>query len=65
MDRAESPIISRVHLASLFRHDGVPVFMLQLGVAFGRAKTPGRESISDQRFIDYFGSSPDASGIGP
>lgn len=52
---------SATAVASLFRHDGVPVFMLQLGVAFGRAKTPGRESISDQRFIDYFGSSPDAT----
>lgn len=52
---------SATAVASLFRHDGVPVFMLQLGVAVGRAKSAGREFVSEQRFIDYFASSPDAT----
>ena len=52
---------SATAVASLFRQDGVPVFMLQLDAHAGRSRSVVREPANDQRFVEYFGSSPDAT----
>lgn len=48
-------------MASLFRQDGVPVFLLYLDAPTGRSKAHAREGASDSRFVDYFTASPDAT----
>ena len=47
-------------LASLFRQDGVPVFMLYLDAPAGRARAAGREPTVDNGYAHYFAISPDA-----
>lgn len=46
--------------ATLFRQDGVPVFMLHLDSPAGRSKAHNREAAVDRGLVDYFGRSPDA-----
>ena len=48
-------------MASLFRQDGVPVFLLYLDAPAGRAKAVGHEAAADGGFGDYFALSPDAT----
>ena len=47
-------------VASLFRQDGIPVFMLHVDPSSARSKPHAREGASDTRFVDYFAATPDA-----